>query len=164
MPQVKKFRNKIVIEGSTAYIALKRKGDLYWVMIDTEHLEKVKNFGRSLSWCSGGYAGWKGCGEPTVLLHRYLTEAGEGDYVDHLDSNPANNRLINLSVGTQADNLANLTGKLISNCKHKNISWSNYDQRYTIKIVRSGKTYWNSRNTLEEAIIKRDEMLTELAH
>lgn len=46
-------------------------------------------------------------GGHSILLHRYLTNAGPGDIVDHANGDTMDNRLCNLRICTNAQNIAN---------------------------------------------------------
>ncbi len=56
-------------------------------------------------------------------LHRVVTGCvpGDGKYVDHRNRNKLDNRLANLRVGTQADNMANCSSHRDARSKHKGV-------------------------------------------
>ena len=74
------------------YTAIYLKNGLFTV-ISTESLELVIPY----TWCMEG-TGYvmSRTGGKAVKLHRIITEAQKGDYVDHIDRNPLNNTLGNL--------------------------------------------------------------------
>lgn len=159
MPQVRKFRNEYKIEGDTTILYVNRKGEKLEYYIDTDQLPRLIENRASVSYGHYGY-GKMIDGHTTISLHRFLTGAGEGDIVDHLDSNPRNNRLSNLKIGTQGDNLANPTSNLKSNTGLKNIVWHEQKQKYSVKIQRNGKkVHKGGFKTLEEAVDYRNNWL-----
>lgn len=76
------------------YTAIYLKNGLFTV-ISTESLELVIPY----TWCMEG-TGYvmSRTGGKAVKLHRIITEAQKGDYVDHIDRNPLNNTLGNLRL------------------------------------------------------------------
>jgi hypothetical protein len=155
----KKFRNKVRIEGDTAYITVNVRKQPVEYMFDVDQLEKIMSFGYSVGYATKlEYPAFK-TPQGTILLHRCLTGAPEGTYVDHKDSNPRNNRLSNLHVGTQGDNLANPTSNFKTNTGHKNITWKESEQRFLVKIQRNKKQIFRRFKTIEEAVEFRNSYL-----
>lgn len=102
----------------------------------------------------------------TVAVHRIMGMAFlipiEGKTtIDHIDQNPSNNNLGNLRWADQTDQSIN-RGQY-SNTGQKNISQSITSGNYHVVIRRYGTLLLNvSFNTLEDAIMGRDEFLLML--
>jgi hypothetical protein len=102
----------------------------------------------------------------TLSVHRLVGTAFlmpiEGKTtIDHIDQNPSNNNLGNLRWADQTDQCINR--KQYSNTGEKNISQSVTTRQYHVVIKRYGTMLLNvSFNTLEDAIIGRDEFLSTL--
>lgn len=74
------------------------------ILVDEEIYEKIKGYKWSLR--NSGYVRVK-VKYKEILLHRFITKAKKGDYVDHINHNLLDNRLCNIRIGTQSQNLAN---------------------------------------------------------
>lgn len=78
-------------------------------LVDADIAEKIK--GIKWSYISSGYiAGYKN--RKCILLHRFITDCPEGLVVDHINHNKLDNRLANLRICTQKQNMENATYKL----------------------------------------------------
>lgn len=90
----------------------------YITIVDDEDFDKVASHkwkmlkSRSRVYAAreiGGKGKWK-----TLLLHRFLMSAQEGDYVDHINNNTLDNRKENLRLTSNSMNLGN-RGKQANN-------------------------------------------------
>lgn len=90
--------NKYEVHGNTTLIIMKSGKK---AMISTEFLDLVKPY----TWCveGTGYVMSRSSGN-AVKLHRLITNAQKGQFVDHIDGNPLNNTLSNLRVCRKQQN------------------------------------------------------------
>lgn len=84
-------------------------------LVDDVDYEKVAQF----KWCymTAGYAARsvaRGEKRWLVYLHRFILDAPEGVYVDHIDGDKLNNRRSNIRLCTQSENKMN-SGKYANN-------------------------------------------------
>lgn len=98
-----------------------------------------------------------------IYLHRLLTSCTKDMYVDHINHNTLDNRLINLRIVTNAENLQNRVGLQSNNKTGVNgVSFSNNRQKWQVDIQTNGKrTFGGYFDTKEEAIIKREQLEIE---
>ena len=94
----RKNTNTFRVQDDKVY-CLTAKGQRY--VIDFCDLEKVKKY----SWCLSktGYFVANIQGKVTKL-HRFILQAGDGEVVDHIDGNPANNSKSNLRICSLSEN------------------------------------------------------------
>lgn len=74
-----------------------------------------------------------------VLLHRLLISANPGQFVDHVDLDPTNNKTSNLRIATKAENSRNKRkqkGQYSS--PHKGVSWNKRRKRFEAYINTGG--------------------------
>ncbi len=150
----KKF-NDYKIDGDTTIIYIKRNnGEIFETLIDTENLQKLIDFAYtwSVAWkpkIKGYYAQAtidviKEDGKikkTTIALHRFVTNAQRGDYVDHFNHDSLDNRKHNIRVITNKRNIWNRKG---ANCNNKtsgyrNITWDKKADKWLVQLW-DGKT------------------------
>lgn len=83
-------------------------------------------------------------------------------FVDHIDRTPTNNHVSNLRWVTHSQNMRNTGMRKTNTSGHKHVSWSDYDKAFKIQMVVDGKRYTTKRKNLEDALKKRDEILSSL--
>ena len=140
----RKNTNTFIVQDDKVY-CLTAKGQRY--VIDFCDLEKVKKY----SWCLSktGYFVANIQGKVTKL-HRFILQAGDGEVVDHIDGNPANNSRSNLRICTLSENAKNLKSKSLGVRKRKN--------RWAARIVVNYKElYLGTYDTREEALSARQK-------
>lgn len=87
---------------------------------------------------------------PVVLLHRLLTGARPGEFVDHVNGNPLDNRRQNLRICTHAENMRNRRRPKHNTSGFKGVYASG--RRWRAEIVFEGARYrLGSYATPEEA-------------
>ena len=95
-----------------------------------------------------------------IYLHRYITGAPDGMFVDHINGNKLDNRSCNLRVCTMAQNNMN-TGPKTG--KYKGVHWSKTQKKWVSQITKDGKTQTlGSFGTEEAAAIAYNKAATEL--
>lgn len=74
----------------------------------------------------------------TCFLHRYLLDAKKGEYVDHFDHDPMNNRMSNLRISSNKQNVSNRKARNSNNTTgHRNVSY--YNEEYLVQLQVEGK-------------------------
>lgn len=76
-----------------------------------------------------------------IYLHHIITDTvGKKVIIDHIDHNGLNNRKNNLRIVTMQENLLNREKANSNNSTGiRNVSWSNYLNKYMVQFVRNGK-------------------------
>ena len=136
--------NTFVIQGDTVH-CLTAKGQSY--VIAFRDLERVKKY----SWCFSktGYLVANIQGKVTKL-HRFILQAKNGEIVDHIDGNPANNSRNNLRICTLSENAKNSKSKSLGIRKRKN--------KWVARIVVNyNELYLGTYDTQEEALAARQK-------
>lgn len=146
------MKNRYEVDGDVTRIYIVRKnGDEYVCLIDTEDLKRVMEMGKSVRvmvvrktvpypiFVSGG-----------LLLHRFILNAPQGMEVDHIDGNALNCMRSNMRVVSTA-----------SNAQNKHFAWSRpgvrgvsytKENKYRARVGLNGKSiYLGVYETLGEA-------------
>lgn len=162
-----RFPNYYETEGDITKVYCKDKSDYF--ICDTDWWEGI---GKNYRWTRAG--GTKECPrwETTikprvrVLLSRFITQAPSDKVVDHINRNVRDNRISNLRVCTQQENMGN-RGKLPSNTSgykgvHPVIT-KNQGTRYRARIKYRGKSIsCGVYDTPEEAALAYNQKALEL--
>lgn len=151
-------------------LTLIHKGKEFEVLFDEEDLElltkhtwRLKLSGTALYVSTPIYLGkindkwkWK-----HVYLHRILLNAKKGQYVDHINGNPLDNRRSNLRICTNQQNTSN--SKIRSNNK-TGVKGVRYCKgKYIAQINIGGKSkYLGTFKTLEEGKLCYDNKAKEI--
>jgi len=104
------IKNPVKINGNETIIYAMHKGRLFEFIIDTKSLESVS---LGCMWVAtksvSGERYYLRCSikGKVKTMHRVLTKCPKKKVVDHLDGNTLNNRLSNLKVSTNGENLLN---------------------------------------------------------
>lgn len=103
------------------------------------------------------------------LVHRicyYMHTGIQPEFIDHINRNRSDNRFINFSSGSHADNMKNKSDYANNGTGERLISWHGRDKVYEVKIKIDGKQHYLGRSkTLEGAISIRDSSpLTNKLH
>lgn len=76
-----------------------------------------------------------------VKMHRLLTGADAGEYVDHIDGNPLNNVISNLRICTKKQNEYNQKRRMDNSSGYKGVSYCNRRKRYRAYINKDGHQF-----------------------
>lgn len=85
---------------------------------------------------------WQDGNRYSVLAHRlafFITNGFVPDYIDHINNNPADNRITNLRPATQQENCRNRTSRKGSSSKYLGVWWAKHANKYRAKIKINGK-------------------------
>lgn len=102
-----------------------------------------------------------------IRAHRLIWAMVSGDWpdkeIDHIDGNPANNRLENLRLATRSQNEANKGIRSDNTSGAKGVSWVEKDGRWAARIKFEGRQhnlgYFQTRSDAEAAVsAKRREI------
>ena len=89
------------------------------------------------------------------LLHRLVFLSSHGYLpaeIDHIDGNPANNRITNLRAASRTQNLWNRRMREGNTSGVKNVSWCERDRRWIVQFWSGGRLAYAGRFTsLEKA-------------
>lgn len=108
------------------------------------------------------YIGFKESGKRrNVRVHHIIWYLCEGEWpgqqIDHIDRNPRNNRIDNLRLATNAQNIYNITAHNDNQLGEKGICWVPSRKRYQVQISIGGRNTMIGRyQTLDEARCARD--------
>lgn len=115
-------------------------------LVDAESFERIKNF----KWgYHKGYISNKKLG----LLHRFLLHAPKGKYVDHINGDTKDNRISNLRICTNKENIRNRSVSKNNTTGYTGVSKHGYyESKFTSAIqVNGDKIYLGIHDTAEAA-------------
>lgn len=126
-------------------------------LMDAE--DALQFVGVPLNVASNGYLRiFKQNHEGERYVHRAIMKAKPGEYVDHINGNKLDNRLNNLRLCTQAQNMAN--AKMRPDCSSgaTGVSWDQRRLKWRAQISANGKALVLGRfDTFDEAVKVRQE-------
>jgi hypothetical protein len=137
-------------------LQVKRKGEVFYVVVDDEVAERIASAGRSLYLNGAGYAKLRDEGGRQVYLHRWIMGCvkGDGKIVDHRNRDKLDNRKCNLRFVTGSESVMN-----------RGFGWGKGYIRdghlYKVRVARGGVTFDLGRWVTEaEAIFVRKWFLS----
>ena len=140
-PRGKGF-NAYRVEGDTAYVQLTDRWGQpsHETLVNVTDMPKLLAFGRR--WCAMRpdypYAEMRIEGKG-MRLHRFILDAPDGVYVDHINGNTLDNRRVNLRVVTPAQNCQNRKPHINSKSGIKNVCWDKTSQRWRVYLCVRGR-------------------------
>lgn len=113
--------NEYVVNGNVTEIILydKSYNESGRALIDTKFIDIAKEY----KWCISNNYVAHSCNGKTTKLHRLVTNAPDGLVVDHINHNPLDNRLSNLRVCTQSENMCNTVNRSDNTSGYKGVYW-----------------------------------------
>ncbi len=119
--------------------------------------ENIYNDLIKYKWCTKrGYV-YGTVNKKTILLHRYIMNYNEKDFIDHINNNPLDNRKSNLRIVTPKQNMMNKKSSKNSSSKYIGVSWDKSKNKWAVYITTNSKHKFLGRfNTEIEAAKARD--------
>jgi len=102
-----------------------------------EYLNQWKWFCHVTKWGKYAYRNIKeGNSRRLQIMHRLITDAGKGEYVDHRNGDGLDNRLANLRICTNAENARNSRKRNVNSAtsKYKGVTWSKAHGKWIAQI------------------------------
>lgn len=130
-----------------------------YALVDEDDYEALNQFKWHRN--SNGYVGRSVRvigGQLCVLLHRQITNAKHGQYVDHISHDILDNRKCNLRLCTNGENMRNRKSLQINNTSgYQGVSWSERDRVWSAYVyVDNMKQNCGDFDNPEEAAVARD--------
>jgi hypothetical protein len=111
----------------------------FFAKVDDEDYEKVSK----LSWkYTGGYAAhnYQSNGiQHSVYMHRLIMNARKGQFVDHINHDPLDNRRSNLRICTHSQNHMNRTKLPGKSSRYKGVTWNKQVGKWKASIQAKGR-------------------------
>jgi hypothetical protein len=114
-------------------------GDFTWLRPTSNRVYAGRKAGRldSHGYVVCGIDGVSYYGHRLAWLHTYGTLPSKS--LDHINGNPADNRIVNLREATHAENYQNLGLRKTNTSGFSNVSWSKPHKKWASYIMRDGK-------------------------
>ena len=162
--RTEKDLNEIIIEGDVARIQLydRQQNVIGEVLIDTEDVNKVKNYKWRLS--KGGTDRSK-CHEVrtgnasstyTNSLHRHIMDCPSDLYVDHINGDRFDNRKINLRICSNQENNWNIVKNCTNTSGYKGVNFDKTRNKWVSEIkLKDKKIFIGRYNNIQHAAFTR---------
>lgn len=111
-------------------------------VLDYEDSLRLLSSGFRVHFTKSGYIMLKEIGNKKsgfYYLHRWIMNAGAGEYVDHINRDKLDNRRSNLRITTQSMNRANSAKSGSNESQYKGICWHRH--KWRARVVKEGKYY-----------------------
>jgi len=128
------------------FILAKCRGIMMKVLVDPEDFSEMSKRRWNVIPAKGGgvCSGVRLCRGKykTVYLHRMLLNAQPGEYVDHINGNPCDNRKVNLRITTNQQNCENKHGTYSNNTSgYRGVSFDKQHKKYEAYYWKHYKKY-----------------------
>jgi hypothetical protein len=110
-----------------------------YTIVDDEDYEKFKDYPWRKS--QHGYAiicKYVNKRSKTFHLHRWIMNAPEGLYVDHINGDPLDNRKENLRLVTHSQNMFNVKTYVTNKSGYRGVSWHSLRSKWRARINYKG--------------------------
>lgn len=144
--------NPYRICGETVFVNTNRNVEF---MIDVDNVDLIIKYRWSIN-ANGYVTGWKD--GSVALLHRIITNAKKGEFVDHINGDKLDNRLSNLRIVTNQQNCMNR--KLVSNNTSgvTGVYWNKGMSKWQAQIMYKRKyMYLGCYDNIEDAVKARKD-------
>jgi hypothetical protein len=136
----------------------------HYTLVDDEDYEKFKKYPWRKS--QHGYAIiCKAVNKrsKTFHLHREITNAPEGLYVDHINGNPLDNRKENLRLVTHSQNMFNVKNYVTNKSGYKGVSWHSVRNKWRARLhFKGSEIHIGLFDSKEEAALAYNKKAMEM--
>lgn len=92
----------------------------------------------------------------TIMLHRVIMQANNGEEIDHIDGNGLNNQCSNLRFVTSSQNHMNHPLQSNNTSGYPGVTWDTINNKWRVTIKIDGKSKWIGRYVIyEDAVYAR---------
>lgn len=155
MKNASRLNNRqLVKKGNKYYLELSRDNGL--VRIDKSN-SNLSEFNWSLS-VDGYPVSWVN-GEVIKLHHLLLGKPEKGMVVDHINRNKLDNRLSNLRVTTQKQNVRNAGMYCTNTSGHKGVTYDKRTQKWVAQAFFGGRLRFGGRHQYKKDAVKARKQL-----
>lgn len=112
------------------------------LIVDEDKFNSIKDFKISINKrreSSTYYASIRISGKK-VLLHRYLLNAKDGQFVDHINGNGLDNRMCNLRLCSLSENQMNRKKQSNNTSGYKGVTWNKNKSKWAVRIQFNKKS------------------------
>jgi len=143
------------------YRIVSKKHGIFNVLLDDTDFEVLKNLGGKWGICKmrdSFYVQKRFPDNKVKQLHRFLLNAKSGDYVDHINGNPLDNRRDNLRICSNSANLRNGNLRINNTSGYKGVSWDKSRKKWaTVIKVKYKSIHLGRYISFEDAVKARKE-------
>lgn len=154
----------IVVDGDIARVHLTRGMVAFIDAVDVDLVAPYRWFAATVrSGVAYAQASLYGSGGGVAHMHRVITDAPDGMFVDHVDGDGLNNRRGNLRVCTTEQNIRNVHVLRSHNTSgHLGVGWREDRQRWRAYVKTAGRMHHIGYFTAaDEAARARDDFIRE---
>lgn len=112
------------------------------LIVDADKFNSIKDFKISINKrreSSTYYASIRVSGKK-VLLHRYLLNVKDGQFVDHINGNGLDNRISNLRICSLSENQMNRKKQSNNTSGYKGVTWNKGKSKWAVRIQFNKKS------------------------